>query len=300
MQRLLYYTWCRDYCDYCTWCWYYCIWWRSVQRRYCTFRRIILCTWCRGCCCTCCRGRCKVCCGVPTVEAVVPAVLAGEEAVGQAAETVGPAAEAVVPGVEAVVPGAEAGAVPGAEACAESSYLAEDNGGEDSWEDGDDDEAGWTVGWLTSWQSFVWWPLIWGFTNGKKMSLQNNKQYSIMDLNFAQICFLTCFWIREYLLLLQIWARNLLIGFLSESVVFCEKLSDLSDSLKKTSDSLIRSFLVSDLGDLLTSLIFGEWPERFTHIADQKLIFCLEKSCTVLLTNCASFDLINYYHDVKI
>ena len=55
----------------------------------------------------------------------------------------------------------------------------------------------------------------------------------------------------------------------------------MSDSLKKISDSLIRSFLVSDLSDSLTIahflwviwvnrswlLIFGERPERFSHIA---------------------------------
>ena len=36
---------------------------------------------------------------------------------------------------------------------------------------------------------------------------------------------------------------------------------------KKTSDSLIRSFLVSDLRNLLTSLISGERPERLADIA---------------------------------
>ena len=41
----------------------------------------------------------------------------------------------------------------------------------------------------------------------------------------------------------------------------------MSDSLKKMSDSLIRSFLVSNLSDSLTSLIFGERPEQFSHIA---------------------------------
>ena len=55
----------------------------------------------------------------------------------------------------------------------------------------------------------------------------------------------------------------------------------MSVLLKKMSDLLIfgeqperfahgRSFLVSDLSDLLTSLIFGEQPERFAHIAHQK------------------------------
>ena len=40
----------------------------------------------------------------------------------------------------------------------------------------------------------------------------------------------------------------------------------MSDSLKKMSDSLIRFFLVSNLSNSLTLLIFGEWPERFAHI----------------------------------
>ena len=74
---------------------------------------------------------------------------------------------------------------------------------------------------------------------------------------------------------------------------FLPKNEQMSDSLKKISDSLIRSFLVSDLSDSLISferpkriahghsflvsdlsdllklLIFGERPERFTHIAHQ-------------------------------
>ena len=76
-------------------------------------------------------------------------------------------------------------------------------------------------------------------------------------------------------------AGNSLIGFPSESLVFSPKNEQMSDSLKKTSDSLIRSFLVSDLSDLLMiahflwamwanrswSLIFGERPEGFTQIA---------------------------------
>ena len=86
-------------------------------------------------------------------------------------------------------------------------------------------------------------------------------------------------------------AGNLFIGFLSESLVFCEKINWWAICSKKQairsfahfwwvtwairSLSLIfgerperiahgRSFLVSDLSDSLTSLIFGEWPERFT------------------------------------
>ena len=47
---------------------------------------------------------------------------------------------------------------------------------------------------------------------------------------------------------------------------FLPKNEKMSDLLKKMNDSLICSFLVSDLSDLLTSLIFGERPERFAHI----------------------------------
>ena len=43
---------------------------------------------------------------------------------------------------------------------------------------------------------------------------------------------------------------------------FLSKNERMSNSLKKMSDSLIYSFLVSDLSD---SLIFGERPERFAH-----------------------------------
>ena len=74
---------------------------------------------------------------------------------------------------------------------------------------------------------------------------------------------------------------------------FLRKNERMSDSLKKTSNSLISSFLVSDLSkslmvahiwwatwancsflvsdlsDSLTSLIFGEQPKRFAHIAYQ-------------------------------
>ena len=39
----------------------------------------------------------------------------------------------------------------------------------------------------------------------------------------------------------------------------------MSDSLKKMSDSLIRSFLVSEMSDSLTSLISSERPERIAH-----------------------------------
>ena len=63
----------------------------------------------------------------------------------------------------------------------------------------------------------------------------------------------------------------------------------MSDWLKKTSNSLIfgdqperfahgRSFLVSDLSDLLTSLIFGGQPEQFAHIADLKKMEWVNRS----------------------
>ena len=44
--------------------------------------------------------------------------------------------------------------------------------------------------------------------------------------------------------------------------MFCEKNEQMSDLLKKMSDLLIHSFLVSDLSN---SLIFGEQPERIAH-----------------------------------
>ena len=47
----------------------------------------------------------------------------------------------------------------------------------------------------------------------------------------------------------------------------------MSDLLKKKSDSLILSFLVSDLSNSLTLLIFGGRPERFAH------------SCSFVLSN---------------
>ena len=44
---------------------------------------------------------------------------------------------------------------------------------------------------------------------------------------------------------------NSLIVFLSESLVFCAKNEQMSDLIKTMRDLLIRSFLVSDLSDLL-------------------------------------------------
>ena len=51
-------------------------------------------------------------------------------------------------------------------------------------------------------------------------------------------------------------AGNSLIGVLSESLIFGERPERIAHD---------RSFLVSDLRDLLTSLIFGEQPEQFAH-----------------------------------
>ena len=92
-------------------------------------------------------------------------------------------------------------------------------------------------------------------------------------------------------------AGTSLIGFSSESLVFCQKLSEWAIGSKKwanhsfapfwwatsaiRSQSLIfserpewiahgPSFLVSNLSDSLTSLIWFEQNERFTHIAHQK------------------------------
>ena len=88
----------------------------------------------------------------------------------------------------------------------------------------------------------------------------------------------------------KIRAGNSLIGFPSESLVFYPKMSEwVNHSFAHCwwatwairSRSLISSgqpewithgcsFLVSDLSDLLKMLIFGEQPERFTHITHQK------------------------------
>ena len=79
-------------------------------------------------------------------------------------------------------------------------------------------------------------------------------------------------------------AGNSLISFLSESLVFCQKVSEWAIRSKKWA---IRSFLVSDLSDSLTisnflwatwanslrSLIFGERPER------------IAQGCSVLVSN---------------
>ena len=87
-------------------------------------------------------------------------------------------------------------------------------------------------------------------------------------------------------------AGNSLIGFPSESLVFCPKMSEWAihsfanfwwATWGIRSRSLIsserceriihgRSFFVRDLSDLLTWLIFGERPAQFTQIAQQKRV----------------------------
>ena len=52
-------------------------------------------------------------------------------------------------------------------------------------------------------------------------------------------------------------AGNSLIGFLSESLSFLRKNERMSDSLKKMSNLLILSLLVSDLSDSLMVAHFG-------------------------------------------
>ena len=56
-------------------------------------------------------------------------------------------------------------------------------------------------------------------------------------------------------------ARNLLICFLSELLVFERKNEQMGYLFKKTSDLLICSFLLSDLNDSLTSLINPNPPD---------------------------------------
>ena len=57
--------------------------------------------------------------------------------------------------------------------------------------------------------------------------------------------------------------------FYGNCLFFAKKLAN-ERFTKKVSNSLIRSFLVSNLSDLLTLLIFGERPEQFAHITHQK------------------------------
>ena len=58
--------------------------------------------------------------------------------------------------------------------------------------------------------------------------------------------------------------RDSFIDFGANRSFFGEKMSKWASLLKKWA---IRSFLVSNLSDSLTMLIFGERPERFAHIA---------------------------------
>ena len=62
---------------------------------------------------------------------------------------------------------------------------------------------------------------------------------------------------------LQGWEFAKLI---SEQIAhFLSKNERMSNSLKKRGDSLIHSFLVSEMSNSLTSLISSERPERIAH-----------------------------------
>ena len=86
-------------------------------------------------------------------------------------------------------------------------------------------------------------------------------------------------------MIISFWhVREFAHRFSEQIARFLLKNERMSDSLKKTSDSLICSFLVTDLSNSLTiahflwvtwanrswPLIFGERPERFAHITHQK------------------------------
>ena len=124
-----------------------------------------------------------------------------------------------------------------------------------------------------------------------------NPHHKISFKKFSNICenvvyfYLLCRGVEKW----QGWEfAHLISGRITR---FWSKNEQMSDSLKKISDSLIRSFLVSNLSDsltiahflcaiwahcswslilvsnlsdLLTSLIWFEWNEGFTHIAQQK------------------------------
>ena len=108
-----------------------------------------------------------------------------------------------------------------------------------------------------------------------------NPHHKISFKKFSNICenvvyfYLLCRGVEKW----QGWEfAHLISGRITR---FWSKNEQMSDSLKKISDSLIRSFLVSNLSDSLTiahflwatwanrswSLIFGERNERFAHIA---------------------------------
>ena len=76
---------------------------------------------------------------------------------------------------------------------------------------------------------------------------------------------------------MDIRAGNSLIGFLNELLFFAKKISEwairsrsLISSERPKQMAHGCSFLVSDLSDTLTLLIFGEQPEQFAYIAHWK------------------------------
>ena len=92
---------------------------------------------------------------------------------------------------------------------------------------------------------------------------------------------------------------NSLLSFLSELLVFCQKNERMSNLLKKVSNSLIRSFLVSDLSDsLMDAHFFGERPERFAH-SRSFLVSDLSDLLTSLRGNEQIFFLFNLQKNVK-
>ena len=65
-------------------------------------------------------------------------------------------------------------------------------------------------------------------------------------------------------------AGNLLIWFPSESLVFCQKMSQWAIHSKKWAIHSFAHFWWATLANCSWSLIFCERPERFAHIAHQK------------------------------
>ena len=132
------------------------------------------------------------------------------------------------------------------------------------------------------------------------------KSQSIWKYRVYTYCILPIYTDSHFL---TIRARNLLIGFPSESPAFCPKMSNWAIPSKTRtnhsfahfwwatwaicSQSLISSerceriahggsFLVSNLSDLLISLIFGERPELLAHIAQRK--WAIVSESLILLT----------------
>ena len=94
--------------------------------------------------------------------------------------------------------------------------------------------------------------------------------FSTLDTMYGNI---SAPWIR---------VRNLLIEFWSELLIFCQKSEQMSNSLKKVRNSLICSFLVSNLSNLLTIAhsFWATWANRSEGVSETFTCFKnFKKNC---------------------